>query len=88
MKAVVMAGGSGSRLRPLTITRPKPLVPLVNKSVLAHILNLLKIHGFTEVIITVQHLAEQIQDYFYDGSGLGLTINYSAEEIRWELPAA
>ena len=81
MKAVVMAGGSGSRLRPLTIERPKPMVPVVNKPVLAHILGLLQRHGFCEVIITVQYLADLIQDYFEDGSSLGLTIHYSVEEI-------
>jgi len=81
MKAVVMAGGSGSRLRPLTVGRPKPMVPLVNKPVLAHILDLLKYHNFSEVIVTVQYLADQIEDYFGDGSGQGLTIHYSVEEI-------
>lgn len=81
MKAVVMAGGSGSRLRPLTIARPKALVPVVNKPVLAYILELLKRHGFEEVVITVQHLADQIQDHFGDGNHLGLTIHYSVEEV-------
>ena len=80
MKAVVMAGGSGSRLRPLTVGRPKPMVPLVNKPVLAHILDLLKYHNFSEVVITVQYLADYIEDYFGDGSSLGLTIHYSVEE--------
>ncbi|MGC8878904.1 MAG: sugar phosphate nucleotidyltransferase [Anaerolineae bacterium] len=80
MKAVVMAGGPGSRLRPLTIARPKALVPVVNKPVLAHTLNLLKLHHITEVIITVYHLADQIQDYFGDGGDLGMLIRYSVEE--------
>ena len=81
MKAVVMAGGSGSRLRPLTVGRPKPMVPLVNKPVLAHILDLLKYHDFTEVIVTIQYLADLIEDYFGDGSSLGLNIHYSVEEM-------
>jgi mannose-1-phosphate guanylyltransferase/phosphomannomutase len=81
MKAVVMAGGSGSRLRPLTVGRPKPMVPIVNKPVLAHILDLLKRHDFSEVIMTVQYLADNIEDYFGDGSSLGLKIQYSVEEI-------
>jgi mannose-1-phosphate guanylyltransferase/phosphomannomutase len=80
MKAVVMAGGSGSRLRPLTVGRAKPMVPLINKPVLAHILDLLRLHNITDVIITVQYLADHIEDYFGDGSGLGLTIRYSVEE--------
>ena len=80
MKAVVMAGGVGSRLRPLTIERPKPMVPIVNKPVMGHILDLLKHYNITEVIITVQYLANLIQDYFGDGSGLGMNIRYSVEE--------
>ncbi len=81
MKAVVMAGGAGSRLRPLTIARPKPLIPMVNKPVLGHILDLLKFHGFSEVVITVQHLAEHIEDYFGDGNGQGMSIRYSVEGL-------
>lgn len=80
MKAVVMAGGAGSRLRPLTINRPKPMVPMVHKPVIGHILDLLKRHGITEVVITLQFMAEAIQDYFGDGQSLGMTIYYSIEE--------
>ena len=53
MKAVVMAGGEGSRLRPLTVTRPKPMVPIVGRPVMEHILKLLKQHGISEVVVTV-----------------------------------
>ncbi|MCZ7574024.1 MAG: mannose-1-phosphate guanyltransferase [Ardenticatenaceae bacterium] len=81
MKAVVMAGGEGSRLRPLTIGRPKPMVPLVNKPVLGHILDLLKRHGINQIVITVQYLADVIQDYFSDGSGFGVEIEYSVEDV-------
>lgn len=81
MKAVVMAGGEGSRLRPLTINRPKPMVPLVNKPVLFHILELLKRHGITTVVVTLQYMADVVQDYFGDGSTMGMEINYSIEEI-------
>lgn len=80
MKAVVMAGGAGSRLRPLTINRPKPMVPMVNKSVIGHILDLLKRHGITDVIITLQYMAEDIQDHLGDGHNLGMNIQYSIEE--------
>lgn len=75
-----MAGGTGSRLRPLTIGRPKPMVPIINKPVLAHILDLLKHHNFSEVVITVQYMADHIEDYFGNGSGLGMLIHYSVEE--------
>jgi len=81
MKAVVMAGGEGSRLRPLTINRPKPMVPLVNKPVIMHIMELLKRHGITEVVVTLQYKADVVQDYFGDGSAMGMRINYSIEEV-------
>ena len=61
MKAVVMAGGEGSRLRPLTVTRPKPMVPIVGRPVMEHILNLLKTHGITDVVVTVQYMASAIE---------------------------
>jgi len=80
VKAVLMAGGEGSRLRPLTIIRPKPMVPIVNKPVMEHVLDLLKRHDITEVIVTVQYLASVIEDYFGDGSQLGMQITYSVEE--------
>ncbi len=81
MKAVVMAGGEGSRLRPLTVSRPKPMVPIVGRPVMEHILNLLKQHGITDVVVTVQYMASAIEDYFGDGSTLGMHISYSREEV-------
>lgn len=80
MKAVVMAGGEGSRLRPLTLERPKPMVSIVNKPVVGHILDLLKRHGITEVVLTLQYLANIIQDYYGDGETVGMKIHYSIEE--------
>lgn len=79
MKAVVMAGGCGSRLRPLTNHSPKPMMPFIDEPVLTHILHLLKHHQIFEVIITVHHLADQIQDYFGDGSQMEMTIHYVVE---------
>lgn len=81
MKAVVMAGGEGSRLRPLTLGRPKPMVPIVSRPVTEHILLLLKKHGITEVILTLQYMADSIQSYFGDGSRLGMHIEYSIEDV-------
>ncbi len=81
MKAVVMAGGEGSRLRPLTVGRPKPMVPLVSRPVMEHILLLLKQHGISEVVVTVQYLAGVIQSYFGDGSQLGMRIEYTVEDV-------
>jgi len=80
MKAVVMAGGDGARLRPLTIGRPKPMVPLVNKPVMLHILELLKYHGITDIVVTLRYLATVIQDFFGDGSHLGMNITYVVED--------
>lgn len=80
MKAVVMAGGEGSRLRPLTINRPKPMVPLADRPVMAQIIELLKQHGITEIVVTLQYLANAIQDHFGDGSAFGVQIDYVVEE--------
>ena len=81
MKAVVMAGGEGSRLRPLTVARPKPLVPIVNKTVMGHILDLLKNHGITDIVVTLRFMASAIQDMFDDGSSQGLNLSYVVEEM-------
>lgn len=80
MKAIVMAGGLGARLHPLTLESPKPMLPLVDKPILAHILDLLKYHHFSDVVITVQYKADQIQDYFGDSRNLGMTLRYAIEE--------
>src|SRR6266542_3169444 len=80
MQAVVMAGGEGSRLRPLTINRPKPMVSIVNKPCLGHIFDLLKTHGITDAFVTLQYLASMIQDSYGDGGGVGLRLRYSVEE--------
>lgn len=80
MKAVVMAGGEGSRLRPLTCTRPKPLVPLCNKPVMAYIIELLKRHGVDQVLVTLHYLANEIVSYFGDGSDWGIQMIYSVED--------
>ena len=64
MKAVVMAGGEGTRLRPLTSNQPKPMVPIVGKPCMEHILELLKAHGFEDVIVTVAFLPQAIRSYF------------------------
>ena len=77
MKAVVMAGGEGTRLRPLTSNQPKPMVPIVGKPCMEHIVELLHTHGFEDVIVTVAFMPQAIRSYFGDGSNLGLQIEYS-----------
>lgn len=79
MKAVVMAGGEGTRLRPLTVSRPKPMVPVVNRPVMEHIVRLLKHHKIEGIIATLQYLPDVIQDYFGDGSEFGVQMSYSVE---------
>ena len=81
MKAVVMAGGEGTRLRPLTSNQPKPMVPIVGKPCIEHIVELLRSHGFEEVVITLAFLPQAIRSYFGDGEALGMSIEYSVEEL-------
>jgi mannose-1-phosphate guanylyltransferase / phosphomannomutase len=80
MKAVVMAGGEGTRLRPLTSNQPKPMVPIVGKPCMEHILELSRRHGIEDVIVTVAFLPQAIRGYFGDGESMGLEIEYSVEE--------
>jgi mannose-1-phosphate guanylyltransferase / phosphomannomutase len=80
VKAVVMAGGEGTRLRPLTSNQPKPMVPIVGKPCMEHILELLKEHGFEDVIVTLAFMPQAIRSYFGTGDSLGLAIEYSVEE--------
>jgi mannose-1-phosphate guanylyltransferase / phosphomannomutase len=75
-----MAGGEGTRLRPLTSNQPKPMVPIVGKPCMEHILELLARHGMREIIVTVAFLPQAIRSYFGDGETLGLDIEYSVEE--------
>ena len=80
MKAVILAGGKGTRLRPYTTCIPKPLMPIGDMPVLEVVLRQLKRDGFDEVIITVGYLSELIRAFFKDGSRLGLKIEYSFED--------
>ncbi|MEM9164235.1 MAG: sugar phosphate nucleotidyltransferase, partial [Cyanobacteria bacterium P01_F01_bin.4] len=80
MRAVLMAGGSGTRLRPLTCDLPKPMVPILNRPIAEHIVNLLKRHGITEVIATLYYLPDVMRDYFQDGHEFGVQMTYAVEE--------
>ncbi len=79
MRAMIMAAGKGTRLRPITDLVPKPMAPIVNRPALYHILRLLQRHGVGEVIINLHHLPDSITGYFGNGAGLGLKIEYSFE---------
>lgn len=80
MRAVLMAGGSGTRLRPLTCDLPKPMVPVLNRPMAEHIINLLKRHNIREVIATLHYLPDVMRDYFGDGSEFGVEMKYAVEE--------
>jgi mannose-1-phosphate guanylyltransferase/phosphomannomutase len=80
MKGVVMAGGEGTRLRPLTSNQPKPMVPIVGKPCMEHIVELLKEHDLDDVIVTVAFMPQAIRGYFGDGEAFGVALRYSIEE--------
>lgn len=80
MKAVIMAGGEGTRLRPLTCNRPKPMVPVVNKPVMEHIIELLKKHNLTDIAVTLQYMPDLIREYFHNGGDYGVNLSYYIEE--------
>jgi mannose-1-phosphate guanylyltransferase/phosphomannomutase len=75
-----MAGGEGSRLRPLTSRRPKPLAPVAGKPIMELIIELLRRHGFTDVVATLHYLADEIEAYFGDGSAHGVAMHYVVED--------
>ncbi|KHD37282.1 glucose-1-phosphate nucleotidyltransferase [Clostridium acetobutylicum] len=80
MKAIIMAGGQGKRLRPLTCNLPKPMMPIMQKPVLQYIIELLKKHGINEIGITLHYLPDEVMDYFGDGKELGVSIHYFIEQ--------
>ena len=75
-----MAGGEGTRLRPLTCNIPKPMVPIANKPMMQHIIELLKKQGMTDIAVTLQYMPEVIKDYFGDGEDFGVNLKYYIEE--------
>jgi mannose-1-phosphate guanylyltransferase / phosphomannomutase len=80
MRAVLMAGGEGTRLRPLTCDLPKPMVPILNRPIAEHIINLLRRHHITEIIATLFYLPDVIREYFRDGADFGVQMTYAVEE--------
>lgn len=83
MKAMILAAGVGSRLDPLTRNVPKPLVPIINRPVMEYLIDLLKIHGFNEIMVNLHYLGDQIEQYFGDGSRWGVKIHWSREDRLW-----
>jgi mannose-1-phosphate guanylyltransferase / phosphomannomutase len=81
MKAVIMAGGEGSRLRPLTCGLPKPMVPILDKPVMEHIINHVRSFDINDIAVTMAYLPSIIIDYFADGSEWGVNLNYYTEDV-------
>lgn len=79
MKAMILAAGKGTRVRPITYTTPKPMIPILQKPVMEFLLELLRQHGFDQIMVNVSHLAEEIESYFRDGQRFGVEIGYSFE---------
>lgn len=80
MKGIIIAGGLGTRLRPLTYRRPKPLVPVANRPFLEYQVALLKQHGIDDIVFATNYMAEQIEAHFGDGSRFGVRMRYALEE--------
>lgn len=80
MKAVIMAGGEGRRLRPMSLGLPKPMVPLFDKPVLEYIIALLRRHGITDICITLCYRPQSVMEYFRDGAGFGVNLSYFIED--------
>ncbi len=79
MKAMILAAGKGTRVRPITYTIPKPMIPILQKPVMEFLLELLRKHGFTDIMVNTSHLAYEIESYFRDGQRFGVQIGYSFE---------
>ncbi|MFP4134923.1 MAG: sugar phosphate nucleotidyltransferase [Halothece sp.] len=79
MKAMILAAGKGTRVRPITYTIPKPLIPILQKPVMEFLLELLRQHGFDQIMVNVSHLAHEIESYFRDGQRFGVDLAYSFE---------
>ena len=79
MKAMILAAGKGTRVRPITYTMPKPMMPILQKPVMEFLLELLRQHGFDQIMVNVSHLADEIESYFRDGQHFGVQIAYSFE---------
>ena len=81
MRAIILSGGKGTRLKPYTITIPKSLVPVGERPILGIIIDQLIKNGFKHITLAVNHMSEIIRAYFGDGSGLGIKLDYSVEDI-------
>lgn len=81
IKAVIMSGGKGTRLRPLTCQIPKPMVPIFNKPVMEYIIKLLKSHNIYDIAVTLHYLPNEITEYFNEGEKYGVHMSYFIEDV-------
>jgi mannose-1-phosphate guanylyltransferase/phosphomannomutase len=81
VQAVIMAGGEGVRLRPLTTDLPKPMAPVANRPIMHHIVNLLRRQGVTDAFAALYYLADEVESYFHDGSEFGISLGYMVADI-------
>jgi mannose-1-phosphate guanylyltransferase len=79
MKAMILAAGKGTRVRPITYIMPKPMIPIMQKPVMEFLVELLKQHGFNQIMVNVSHLSEEIENYFRDGQKFDVQMGYSFE---------
>lgn len=79
MKAMILAGGKGTRVRPITDTLPKPMIPIVGRPLMEFLIDLLKQHGFDQIIVSTSYLSDAIESYFREGTRFGVQIGYSFE---------
>jgi mannose-1-phosphate guanylyltransferase len=79
MKAMILAAGKGTRIRPITNIMPKPMIPIMQKPVMEFLVELLRQHGFDQIMVNVSHLSEEIENYFRDGQKFGVQMAYSFE---------
>ena len=80
IKGMILGAGEGTRLRPLTSNHPKPMMPVLNRPIMEHIIRLLKVHNITELWCNLYYLPDEIQNYFEDGSNLGVRISFKVED--------
>ncbi|MDR1391721.1 MAG: NTP transferase domain-containing protein [Clostridiales bacterium] len=81
MKAIIMAGGEGTRLRPITCDKPKPMINIMGMPIMEYVINLLKSHGIIEIGVTLHYLPNEISDYFKDGEKFGVELSYFVEDM-------
>ena len=81
LKGVILAGGKGTRMRPLTYLTPKPMLPLINKPFMEYFILRLKSYGITHIILSTQYIPDVFNEYFGDGSRFGVSLIYVTEEM-------